>query len=196
MKKLLQSELFIGLLLTAYLSHAKEIKMQIPDPTPTMIGPWIDVGANRDFLGRPIESAGMQYLPKPERKRKYTSGMAIEFSKFFNKVGIGLSPLQIDYLVNSYTGGWTKQLPRTVREAADIPIMGDIFLRMPQAPKRQLNSFYSDWEYLSQKKQMGTLTEKERKKYYAAYNNSGNLIWEVPGNYFLNIIEIVFSFVA
>ncbi len=140
----------------------KQVLAQIPDPTPTLFQPMIDVAANRDFLGKPIESEGMQYLYPTERKRHYTSEVAKSLSKGFVALGIPLSPVQIDYMLNSYTGGWIRQLPiRPVLEPADIPVIGDLLLRMPERPMRQLNSYFADYERLQSKKSADIATPEE-----------------------------------
>lgn len=157
---------------------------QIPDPTPTMFQPLIDVGKNKDFLGRPIESAGMQFLYPTERKYKYTSDLAAVLSKGFNTLGIELSPIQIDYLLNSYTGGFIKQLPhKNILEPADMPVLGDLLLRLPERPQRQLNNFFSDWERVSQRKQSGIATDEEIR----IYNRIKPLYNTLTRNYFKNI---------
>lgn len=141
----------------------KMVKMQFPDPTPSMIGPAIDVAQNKDFLNRPIESPGMQYLPVTERKRHYTSAVATALSRGANKLGLSYSPVQIDYMMNNYTGGWMRQIPlRGIKERADIPVLGEFMLRTPERPARQLNEFYLIHEALSQKSQADMITRDER----------------------------------
>lgn len=142
------------------------VKAQFPDPTPTLLVPLLDVAKNKNFLGIPIESEGMQGQFPTERKKHYTTKVASALSKGFNQLGITLSPVQIDYLLNSYTGGWARQLPlRPTTEPADIPVLGDMILRMPQRPQRQLNEFYSRFELLSQKNQSKILKGNERGDY-------------------------------
>lgn len=143
----------------------QQIRMQVPDPTPTALEPLIEVWKNKDFLGRPIESEGMKFLPPTERSRYYTSEIAKQLSKGFNALGIEASPIQIDYLLNSYTGGGIQQIPlRPIKERADIPILGEVLQRMPERPQRQLNSFFSDYERLSQRKQVDIATRQELDK--------------------------------
>ena len=83
-------------------------------------------------------------------------------SKGFDVLGISLSPIQIDYMLNSYTGGWIRQLPiRPVLEPADIPIIGDLLQRMPERPQRQVNSFFDDYESLTSRKAAGIASNDE-----------------------------------
>ena len=138
------------------------LKLQIPDPTPSMFKPVIDVERNKDFLDRPIETPGMQYLPATERRRKHTTALAIALSKGASKIGLSYSPVQIDYLINNYTGGWTRQIPlRKPKGKEDFPVLGEFILRNPHKPARQLNEFYLTFETLNQKKQAGMITTKE-----------------------------------
>ena len=139
-------------------------KSQIPDPTPSMIGPAIEVGRNKNYLGVPIESPGMQYLYPTERKRDYTTKLAVELSKGMDKIDIHYSPIQLDYLIDSYSGGFLRQFRISGEELTDLPVIGDLMLRDPSYPKRQLNEYFSDWEVLGQKKGSGIATRAELKK--------------------------------
>ncbi len=147
-----------------------QIKMQLPNPTPTIFGPWLDVKRNKNFLNIPIESAGMQFLFPTERKRIHTLPLSIALSKALHTLRIApggetLSPIQIEFLIDSYTGGWARQLPlRPLIEPADMPIIGDLLLRMPVNPKQQTNEFFSEFERLSQRKQSDIATREELKK--------------------------------
>ena len=149
-----------------YLKALKDMVVsQIPDPMPTIAQPIIDVWKNENFLKAPIESEGMQFIPVSERKKVYTLPAAIKLSKALNEMGVKLSPIQVEYLFNQYTGGFIKQLPiRPTLERADIPVIGEMLLRMPENPKRQMNAFFSDYELLQQKKTAGTATNKELQK--------------------------------
>jgi len=136
-------------------------KAQIPDPTPSVFQPAISVATNKNYLGVPIESEGMQYLYPTERKRDYTTRLAIKLSKGMDKIGIQLSPIQLDYMLDSYSGGFLRQFRITGEELTDLPVIGDLMLRDPSYPKRQLNEYFSDWEVLRQKKQSGIATRAE-----------------------------------
>jgi len=132
---------------------------------PTIFEPIIDVAKNKNFLGIPIESEREKHQYPTERVRHYTGIMAKSLSRAFNEIGIKYSPIQIDYMLDSYTGGFFRQLPvNPILEPADIPVLGDFLLRMPEAPERQLNNYYSDYEYLSQKNQSGIINREEKRK--------------------------------
>jgi len=149
----------------AYKGLLELAKSQIPDPTPSAFRGAYEVAKNKNWLGIPIESPGMQYLYPTERKRDYTTKLAIALSKGANKIGIKLSPIQIDYLIDSYSGGFLKQFRITGDELADYPVIGDLVLRDPGYPDRQLNEFFSDYELLGQKRSSGIANKDELRKY-------------------------------
>ncbi|MEA4920624.1 MAG: strawberry notch family protein [Clostridiaceae bacterium] len=64
-----------------------------------MLGVGAYVVANRDFLGKPIESATMQYLEPKDRFNNATSVMAHWLGQAFN-----LSPVMTDYVGNQVLG--------------------------------------------------------------------------------------------
>ena len=59
--------------------------------------------ANRDFLGRPIVSASMQYLEPRDQYNRRTSKLA----KLLGEAA-GVSPLKLDYFFQQTMGGWWK----------------------------------------------------------------------------------------
>ena len=134
---------------------------QIPNPMPSVFQPAYSIAKNKNYLGVPIESEGMQYLYPTERKRDYTTKLAIALSKGMDKIGWQLSPIQLDYMLDSYSGGFLRQFRITGEELSDYPVIGDLMLRDPSYPKRQLNEYFSDWEVLRQKKQSGIATRAE-----------------------------------
>jgi len=145
----------------------KTIEMNLSYPIPNLVQLAIDVKANKNWLGVPIESEGMKYLYPTERKRDYTSKMAIVLSKAFDKIGVRISPLKLDYIFNQSTGGLYRQIQpkKELLETADIPVIGDVILRSPLYPRRQLNEFYSDYEYLGQRKRSGIINKEDLRKY-------------------------------
>ena len=144
-------------------------KNAIPEKTPSMLRPFLDVANNKNYLGIPIESEGMKYQYPTERKREYTSKIAIALSKGMDKIGIPkdklYSPIQIDYILDSMTGGISKQFEITGEELADYPVIGDLILRDPYYPKRQVNNFFNDYEVLGQKVSSDIATPIEITKY-------------------------------
>jgi len=139
---------------------------QIPDPTPTMFVPYLQVAKNKNFLGVPIESEGMKYLPKHLRKKWYSSTLAVSMAKGMADLGFdNISPVQLDSLMNGYTGGFYRNFTmQEIKDMADMPVLGSLIIRSPENPKRQLNDFFSEYEMLSQRKAGGLITKEELKK--------------------------------
>lgn len=61
------------------------------------------MSANRDFLGRPIVSSGLQNLEPKDQYTERTSKIAYWVGQAFN-----VSPQMVDYFFNSTLGGWWK----------------------------------------------------------------------------------------
>jgi len=85
------------------------------DPRPQLLRPMIEVGTNKDaFLDRRIESLSwdMQKVPKTQRKRAYSSEIAVSASElmgvllpdWLEDTDVHLSPVQIDHLIRGYLG--------------------------------------------------------------------------------------------
>ena len=68
-----------------------------------LIGTGAYLMANRDFLGRPIESSGLSNLEPKDRYTSRTSQIAKAMGQAFN-----ISPQKIDYFFNSVLGGFWK----------------------------------------------------------------------------------------
>ena len=119
----------------------------------------------KNYLGSPIESEGMKYKYVTERYKDYTSSLAKNLSKILDKTGIALSPVQIDYLIEGYSGGFLKQFKVSGGELYDLPVLSDLMLRDPSYPKRQLNNFFTDYSKLGQKVSSDIATDEELNKY-------------------------------
>jgi hypothetical protein len=165
----------------------KNLTGQFPDPIPTAFQPLIDVGTNKNFLGQPIESEGMKFDPVSDRKRDNTSKAAEHLSAGFRAIGFKeLSPVEMDYLLNAYSGGMTKNLNDATSaverlsqgnvKPEDIPVLSDVMLHNKNNPTRQLNAFFSDYELLSQKHHAKTLTPEEAGRYKVATGIYGKLV--------------------
>ena len=61
------------------------------------------LGANRDFLGKPIVSSGLQNLEPKDQYTARTSKIAAAVGRAFN-----MSPQKIDYFFSQVLGGWWK----------------------------------------------------------------------------------------
>lgn len=138
---------------------------QFPSVVPSMIGPVWDVARDQDYLGRPIEGLTLKRLPVEERVKEYTTSTAKYAAQGLNAFGVGLSPVQIDYLLNSYTGGVMRDyafMKNGINEPADMPIVGVLAARTPQKPARQLEKFFADFKKLGQRQAAGTISDRDK----------------------------------
>lgn len=79
-----------------------------------MIGVVGYLGANRDFLGRPIVSSGLQNLEPKDQYTRRTSSIAYWIGQAFNA-----SPAQVDFFFEQTLGGWWKY------QKALLPVGGE-----------------------------------------------------------------------
>lgn len=73
-----------------------------------LIGTFSYILANRDFLGRPIVSAGMENLEPKDQYTRRTSAVAVGIGQVFN-----ISPQKLDFFLQQLFGGvqkWNKSL--------------------------------------------------------------------------------------
>lgn len=87
-----------------------------------MIGVASDLKANKDFLGRPIESASLQAYESRDRYTRRTSYIAYWLGQAAAELGLDWSPVQIDYFFSQTLGGywkWQKALFPVGRENVD-----------------------------------------------------------------------------
>ena len=135
-----------------------------PFDWPAAISPIIDVLANRDFQGKPIVSRSDENKLPADKYNEYTT----ELMKFLGK-HLGVSPAQLEYLVNSYSGGLYTRAASSMAlpfkeefTASDIPVLGTLFLKEPDAPRKQIEEFYKKKEELDQKFGSKVITSEER----------------------------------
>ena len=131
---------------------------------PAAVGPIIDVLSNEDWTGRPIVPISVSRKLAKDQVTPYTSQIMREVGK-----AIGVSPAQLEYLANTYSGGVYSRVSRTARTAqrlsgddrislSDYPVIGTLFLRDSYAPKAQIDKFYRRRDELSQLKQSEKIT--------------------------------------
>lgn len=134
-----------------------------PFDWPALIGPIIDVIANENFAGIPIVSRSMEGKLPEDRVKSHTTALMRELGKV-----LGVSPAQLEHLVNSYSGGIYKRTARAFEKRgdspSDIPVIGTLFLRDPFAPKAQVEKFYERSDLLDQKNQSDQITPAENRE--------------------------------
>ena len=125
------------------------------------IGPVSDVISNYDFAGREIVPASMErYLAKPDQVK----GNTIPFIQdVIKSLDLNLSPIQVQHIINGYTGGIVQRTGNYYNSASDlakgqaiensnIPVLGTLFQRYPFMPQYQLDNFYDRKKYLEDRK--------------------------------------------
>ena len=73
-----------------------------------IIGVAFHLGANKDFLGRPIESTSLQGYESQDRYTRRTSQIAYWLGQAAAELGLDWSPVQIDYFFSQVLGGYWK----------------------------------------------------------------------------------------
>lgn len=114
------------------------------DPAPNFIGltQWKEIATNEDFAGRAIVPYSMKDVALTEQYTEETSWIAKQLAKTKVMEAIGLSPIQIDYLISGYFGDYGDMLI----EATDkdgVKGIGDFFTSVIG------NSFTADNAYSS-----------------------------------------------
>jgi hypothetical protein len=156
----------------------KMLLNMLPSFIPSAAKPILDVGMNQDYLGRPIESQGMQRMPVEDRRHSYTSQIAVAASKALNTFGVKLSPVQVDYALVGYTGGMSRQLPtRAIKSVEDVPVLSSLLLRMPDEPKKQTNEFFEEYDRLGELNHVNELKGKDYFR-YQQLNDFYNDTWK------------------
>lgn len=142
----------------------ESLQQNNPFAWPAAISPIIDNLQNEDFSGKPIVSRSAEYKLPEDQYNKYTSKLMKTLGKQLN-----MSPAKLEHLVNSYSGGLYQRINRTVNlkdeENIDIenaPVVGTLFLKDPDAPKKQLNDFYERRDILNRKYASKKITDREK----------------------------------
>lgn len=143
-----------------------------------IVGIGTSMVANRDFLGRPIESAGMQYLEPKDRYNDRTSKLAYWAGQAFN-----VSPQMTDYFFNNVLGGWwkyQKSLFPVGEENRDLTLgVKNTYVKDNQYSQDLVNWLYDKAEKTSQtsksdpdniSKKITAKTDSNMTTFYGNYN--------------------------
>lgn len=143
-----------------------------------IVGIGTSMVANRDFLGRPIESAGMQYLEPKDRYNDRTSKLAYWAGQAFN-----VSPQMTDYFFNNVLGGWwkyQKALFPVGEENRDLTLgVKNTYIKDNQYSQDLVNWLYDKAEKTSQtsksdpdniSKKITAKTDSNMTTFYGNYN--------------------------
>ncbi len=136
------------------------------------IGPVLDVMVNKDFAGRTIVREDLKRKKPEDQYNEYTY-------KVFKWLGqkLGVSPLKMQYVANAYSGGVIGRLARFTENvvtklagedekltAADIPVIGTLFVRTIKKPARTIERFYNELTELRTKKASDDVTPDEARR--------------------------------
>jgi hypothetical protein len=103
--------------------------------------------SNKDFAGRNIEPLYMQDRNKRDRYNDKTSNIAKSVAPIAEK--LGLSPMQVDYLIRSYTGIIGQVgLPATTEDADWGKVIGGGFKADPLYNNQSVQDFYENKDKL------------------------------------------------
>jgi len=141
------------------------LESQFPSLIPNMFKPLIDVARNTTWSGLPIESEGMQRKYWTERHGPYTTLLSKELSKGLDKVGIHVSPVVLDYLLDSYTGGFFRQFRKGEGSPFGLKVLGNFIVSRPWFPRRQINDFFSRRNNLMLRHNAKIATPEEEAEY-------------------------------
>lgn len=127
---------------------------------PAFISPLLEVAANKDWSGKPIVTESMRNKQPNDQYTKYTGDFARAVASAINSVSPRkVAPVQLQYLMNAYSGGIYSRTQKVVqtatksadeRQLADLPVFGTLFVRDPYAPRDSIERFYSRREELNQ----------------------------------------------
>lgn len=123
---------------------------------PSMMTPILETMTNHSFVsGRPLVSDSEEKLLPLSRYRSYTSETAKAISQFLGNTkltrGLNLSPVEIDHLIQGYSGNMGMSALKTVEglvgkgdsdmKWSDLPIFNSIRARYPSASAEPIQMF-------------------------------------------------------
>ncbi|HNW87260.1 MAG TPA: strawberry notch family protein [Candidatus Limiplasma sp.] len=135
-----------------------------------VVGVLTSVAANKDFLGRPIESESMRNLLPSDRFNRRTSVAAKAIADVF-----GLSPLQVDYVGKNILGGfwkWNQALFPIGKENVDYTLgVANSYVKDNQYSTDIVNTLFDNAEAATLEKNSAK-TPVSQMKYKMLYNMS------------------------
>jgi len=124
------------------------------------------IEANRTYFGTPIETEGMKRKPIEQRYKADTWEISKILSKGLVAFGVKLSPVQVQHIIKSSTGGFFEQLDFSKFSetllARDFPLIKSLFVQSPHTPSRHIRDFFEKFTELQEKYSGKKITPKER----------------------------------
>jgi hypothetical protein len=113
----------------------------------------VDPGRPGSREPRPIVPEGLSRLPASEQYNAYTSAFALAWSRAMQGVGINISPMMIDWTLNSELAYWGREIRVTsdyffgsrAPQWTDVPVVGTMLNRFTQDPSRSSESIQEFW---------------------------------------------------
>ena len=152
-----------------------------PTDWPALVGPVVDVMQNKDWADRPIVTESMSRKLPEDQYKPWTTELMREIG-----ATLDASPAQLEYLVNSYSGGLYGRVARTFEmgvnrkeQPSDWPVVGTLFMRDAYRPNRKIAEFYDAMEQLSQKdaSDKATIEEQSQLRVYRSISRKMSPYW-------------------
>lgn len=140
---------------------------QIPVPAVSALTPMMEAWANKSaFTGRPLTPSYLMNFPIEDRYEYYTSEPAKLFSEFAVKLGLPVSPMQVDNAIFGYSGGMGRMIidalnpgfraieglpPGPAWNMSDVPGLKAFAVRFPSGSLDSVQKFYNRLEELEQR---------------------------------------------
>ena len=137
------------------------------------LGPFMEVANNENFMGAPIVPTNLQDLPKREQFNESTSWFAKNFGNVFN-----ISPMQVDHIINSFTGDYGKALQNLTNEKKGDRNPLDLSGRFSGDSVYSSDSagrFYDRKDALNRNRNSSNATGKD-KALYDLYNSESSVL--------------------
>ena len=163
--------------------------MLVPDATPTIASPFVDIKTNRNFTGSPIIPYRLQGLTGENQYlqfKEHTPLMYKGTAQYLRKQGVNVSPLEIQQVVRGYTGyvgkwiedGFNKVLWNE-EEYGEMPNEGTVTKHLMHHFKYKDygQSYYSDQYYKLREKAQSAL-----QAVYFSRKGNGDIEMEIKNN--------------
>jgi hypothetical protein len=148
---------------SVYSVFEQALKQGNPLDWPASVKPMIDILHNRNFMDTPIVPKSVEGKLPADQYTANTSWVMRMLGKTMN-----VSPAQLEYVVNSYSGGLFNRVAQSVesfskkeKAMSDWPVIGTLFLRESYAPRAQIEKFYTRIDELNRANQSDKATGAE-----------------------------------
>lgn len=155
----------------AWSKFVDSVKTNFTPPLRTIIAPYTDTIANKDWSGRPIISKGMEYVPDHLQFDDTTSSIAKAIGSTTKNLpgfgGDGYSPKKADYLMKQYGGVISQVALPALSENSKGPLefIKRKVITDPTYSNDTLNDFYEMRDKLTKGKEEFELTKKKSTYY-------------------------------